>query len=178
VSEKTFSQLQKTVEERLTFKTGDDFVRVAILDTGIDLLHASFQKGRLEGFRNGNPILTTDKPNQRDRIIACQNFCPKPWETTTRECGDELDEKEKAKIMEDLNGHGTQVAGIVLRLAPNARLLIARVCNGDQDVVEAESISGSNGAAEDEHARPSAEAVCKVGTSQVPRASRPPYYGT
>lgn len=40
---------------------------------------------------------------------------------------DGIDEND----VQDLDGHGTQVAGIILRLAPKAELYIARICEGD-----------------------------------------------
>jgi hypothetical protein len=89
----TFGYLKATRKSRLEFLEKDPVVKVAILDTGIDLLHQDF----------------------RD-VGTSKNFCD----------GDNSD-------VQDLDGHGTQVASIVLQLAPNAQLCIARILDGDVD---------------------------------------------
>jgi hypothetical protein len=89
----TFSYLKATRESRLEFLEKDPVVKVAILDTGIDLSHQDFQD-----------------------IKISKNFCG----------GDDSN-------VQDLDGHGTQVASIVLQLAPNAQLCIARILDGEVD---------------------------------------------
>jgi len=84
-----------------------------------------------------------DEEPQHTRIVAYRDCC-------TNEAYNELDndsdsndedvsddfkvEDTENDDVEDLDGHGTQVAGIILRLAPRAKLLIARVCLGNQNV--------------------------------------------
>jgi subtilisin family serine protease len=100
------------------YSKGDKIVRVAILDTGIDLAHADFQRPRAISFKEGQPVSATGEAPQWDRIKGTVNYC---WVDGT------VDDRN----IQDLSGHGTQVAGIILRLAPKAKLYIARICEGD-----------------------------------------------
>jgi hypothetical protein len=91
------------------------------LDTGIDLQHEDFRYSRLLRFEDGRP--KGEDPGreqiQMDRIKGRRNFCSS---------GPEYENN-----VQDLDGHGTQVAGIILRLAPRAELYIARVCRGGRE---------------------------------------------
>ena len=92
--------------------------KIAIIDTGLDRDHADFKQARTKEFKGDAGNVADPAPGekpQNDRILGWRNFCPDKLE-------DDVD---------DLDGHGTQVAGIILRLAPNADLYIARVCIGD-----------------------------------------------
>lgn len=113
---RTFEVLKKTWNSRFEFKEGDVLVKIAILDTGIDLLHDDFQNMRALSFNKGQPESAIGETTQIKRMpIECRkNFCG----------GDESN-------VQDLDGHGTQVASIILRLAPRAELCIARICHGD-----------------------------------------------
>ncbi|KAL8732951.1 MAG: hypothetical protein Q9181_003757 [Wetmoreana brouardii] len=71
-------------------KERDRCVKIAILDTGIDLLHPLFKK-------------------HQDRIIKCKSFY------------------EHYKGDEDSCGHGTHAAGLLLDVASNAHIYVARV---------------------------------------------------
>ncbi|KAL2855140.1 hypothetical protein BJX68DRAFT_23369 [Aspergillus pseudodeflectus] len=118
-SYKTFQYLHATVDRRLQHKERDERVRIAILDTGIDLSHEDFVKPRTKDFHGktgGNPV--KGELAQINRLKAYRNFCICDGNT------------EEETNVNDRNGHGTQVAGIILRLAPNADLYIARVCAG------------------------------------------------
>jgi subtilisin family serine protease len=77
----------------------DRVVRIAILDTGIDLRHKEFQN-----------------------IQTHKNFC-----------GNKEDDVQTLNDVQDLDGHGTPVASIILQLAPRAQLCIARVLDGSVD---------------------------------------------
>jgi subtilisin family serine protease len=77
----------------------DRVVKIAILDTGIDLRHKKFQN-----------------------IKTHKNFC-----------GNREDDVQTLGDVQDLDGHGTQVASIIFQLAPRAQLCIARVLDGDVD---------------------------------------------
>ncbi|KAK3940187.1 peptidase S8/S53 domain-containing protein [Diplogelasinospora grovesii] len=93
-----------------------ELVKVAILDTGIDLKHPDFEKPRAISFQQGKPISAAGEPNQKDRIKGC-------WDC--------MSGSSKAETMEDCDGHGTKVASIILRLAPGAELYIARISRGN-----------------------------------------------
>lgn len=89
----------------------DRRIRIAVLDTGIDNEYAKDKKQKPE-----KPPWT--------QIVARSNFCvPKVKEPDTN--------------THDLDGHGTKVASIILKLALNTDLYIARVCRG-ADVEEAD----------------------------------------
>ncbi|CAK7237315.1 hypothetical protein SEUCBS140593_009918 [Sporothrix eucalyptigena] len=101
--------------EYLQHTEDDTPIRVAVIDTGIDRGHADFQRARTKNFLGQKPNPVQYEQPQKDRIRVCKNFCKdQPEDDVT-----------------DLDGHGTQVAGIILRLAPNAELYIARVCTSD-----------------------------------------------
>lgn len=116
VQPKTFMNLANTWRNYFDFKERDKKVRVAILDTGIDLDHEDWLQPRALRFDHGKPVPANGEPRQIDRIKNKMNFCG----------GSETD-------VQDLDGHGTQVAGIILRLAPRAEIDIARVCIGDRN---------------------------------------------
>lgn len=110
--------IERIYNTRFQYNEDDESVKIAILDTGVDLKHEDLQQPRSK-FSTGkfpNPI--TGEPKQIDRIKAYKNFC---------------DDRDDDNDVDDIDGHGTYVAGIVLRLAPRAELLIARVCEGDKD---------------------------------------------
>ncbi|KAL2836698.1 peptidase S8/S53 domain-containing protein [Aspergillus pseudodeflectus] len=120
VSYKTFQYLNATVDRRLQHKERDERVRIAVLDTGIDLSHEDFTQARTKDFvgRTGrNPV--RGELAQIKRLKAYRNFCIQDGDT-----------QEEETNVNDHNGHGTQVAGIILRLAPNTDLYITRVCAG------------------------------------------------
>jgi hypothetical protein len=110
---RTFDDLRKTWAKRCEYTDKDEIVKIAVLDTGIDLSHEDFQKARALSFVEGKPKSAKGEKPQIERIIEKKSFC-----------GDEND-------VQDVDGHGTQVAGIILRLAPRAHLYIARICEGD-----------------------------------------------
>ncbi|KAK4206533.1 hypothetical protein QBC37DRAFT_434803 [Rhypophila decipiens] len=118
ISAETFDYLNKTVDEYWQHWEKDKAIKVAILDTGIDIEHADFKRARTKTFtgpQRNIPNPPEGETAQKARIIACNNFCPGQEETD----------------VSDVDGHGTQVAGIILRLAPHAQLYIARICAGD-----------------------------------------------
>lgn len=122
IEPKLFVMLRQTWDKRLEYMKGDKPIKIAILDTGIDMqgkksdspMHDDFRKARAVSFQNGKPCSDPKGTPQCDRIKGMQNFCS----------GDEAD-------VQDLDGHGTAVAGIILRLAPETELFIARICVGD-----------------------------------------------
>ena len=115
ISTDTFRYMNFVADEYLQHTEDDTPIRVAVIGTGIDREHADFQMARTKKFRGHQPNPARSEQPQKDRIRACKNFCKDPPDDD----------------VSDLDGHGTQVAGIILRLAPNAELYIARVCTGD-----------------------------------------------
>ncbi|KAI0885920.1 ankyrin [Annulohypoxylon maeteangense] len=116
VQPKTFNELTSTWRNYFDFKEKDKRIKVAVLDTGIDLDHEDWLQPRALRFEHGKQVPATGEPRQIDRIKNKINFCG----------GSETD-------VQDLDGHGTQVAGIILRLAPRADIDIARVCVGNRN---------------------------------------------
>lgn len=78
--------------------------RVAVLDTGADLLHP-FLQGRVVAIPNGKSLVS-------------------------QELLDGMDEDADGSI-DEAYGHGTHVAGIVLQVAPDAVIIPIRVLNSD-----------------------------------------------
>lgn len=114
-----FDKLEETWQEHFLFKDGDKIIKVAVLDTGINLDHPDFQKARTTGFdEDGTPKLAENEQPQITRISSKgrKNFA------TGLQGGDDVN---------DVNGHGTKVAGLILRLAPSAEIYIARIFDGE-----------------------------------------------
>ncbi|RFU23755.1 hypothetical protein B7463_g12582, partial [Scytalidium lignicola] len=113
----TFKELFQLYSRQFQEMDSDKPVKVAILDTGIDLLHPDFQRPRSNFKQRGiNPV--DRELNQIDRIRGWKNFC---------------NDRSDIQDVADIDGHGTHVAGIILQLAPRAELYIARVCEGDEN---------------------------------------------
>jgi subtilisin family serine protease len=120
-----------TVDNRMLRQVKDRPIRIAVLDTGFDRSHADFQQARTKDFLGELGSLSNPEPLERpqcSRIVASRDFC-RP-STANGGCGDN-DEDDEDDVA-DLDGHGTKVAGILLRLAPYSELLIARVCLGEE----------------------------------------------
>ncbi|KAH6962516.1 peptidase S8/S53 domain-containing protein [Ilyonectria sp. MPI-CAGE-AT-0026] len=111
-SSRSIQELEHTIKERFQAGATDERIRIAVLDTGMD--DGEYAKNENEELK---------KPPWK-RVVARSNFCvPK--------------EKDPNANTHDLDGHGTKVASIILRLAENVDLYIARVCRG-ADVEEAD----------------------------------------
>lgn len=114
----SINALMNTVQDpnNFEYKEKDERVKIAILDTGIDLTDPEWEQGRMLRFEEGAPVRENNEPPQMTRIREFKNFCTP---------------KEPKAV--DLDGHGTQVAGIILQLAPRAEIYVARVCEGDKN---------------------------------------------
>lgn len=100
-------------------KKYDRPVKVAVLDTGLDVGHPYLKNPRLKGFEYGKPVWADhQEPSQYERIKACADFTS----------SGQIAGKDE---MIDLDGHGTQVAELILRFSPRSELYIARICEGD-----------------------------------------------
>ncbi|KAJ6447266.1 SAC3/GANP domain-containingprotein [Purpureocillium lavendulum] len=119
-SRMTFKFLEETYEKRFQYMEGDARVRIAVLDTGLDMDHADFAlaRSKMSTATDEFPRAEKGEKIQKDRIKGRMNFC-----------GDRMDRTD----VSDGDGHGTFVASVILRLAPQADLFIARVCNTDPD---------------------------------------------
>lgn len=118
---KTFKDISQTYNKHFQYTfTHDSPVKIAILDTGIDLNHPDFQYICSKPGKDTTMSETTSsvkgEEKQSERIKEQRNFC---------------DDRNDADVT-DIDGHGTHVAGIILRLAPRAELYIARVCQGNK----------------------------------------------
>ncbi|GAW11383.1 hypothetical protein ANO14919_007270 [Xylariales sp. No.14919] len=119
VQSRTYNQLINTWDEFFEFQERDRRVKVAILDTGFDSKHRDWDNPRALRFKNNKPESDPRDVKQRDRVKEFRDFC-----------GND-DGLESDGV--DLDGHGTQVTGIILRLAPRADIYVARICQGDKN---------------------------------------------
>lgn len=127
-----FFELLSRTWDNFDFKNKDKSIKVAIIDTGLDLTHKDWAFPRARGFSNGQPDHAEGEPCQHDRIKAFVDF------TLT------VPSYEKADMI-DIDGHGTQVAGVILRFAPRAELYIARICEGNANRGALKQVNAASG---------------------------------
>jgi subtilisin family serine protease len=104
---------RQSSQENTTTKS--DAVRIAILDTGVDGSHPGIYPHwkQVRNIRSwvGNKVQTV--------------------------YGDgDMSEKQIRKVRQDESGHGTHTTGLVLKVAPNADIFIARIANSDKKLTE------------------------------------------
>lgn len=117
------TDLERTWYNRIQWSPEDDSqrnrypersgpVKIAILDSGIDLQHDDFQRPAKRRSKVGiETAKQLPEEPQRTRIKAYRNFIGRP--------GEEDD-------VTDSVGHGTHLAGIIMAIAPRAHLYIAK----------------------------------------------------
>ncbi|KAH7173727.1 ankyrin repeat-containing domain protein [Fusarium flagelliforme] len=126
-----FEAFLKTLEEtwynRIGWHPDDDIerptdkwpgpVKIAILDTGIDLSHPDFSQRAKRRTKIGAKQQRSGHPEeiQSKRIKACKNFADGPEDDVT-----------------DEDGHGTHIAGLIMAIAPRAELYIAKVSSSQK----------------------------------------------
>jgi subtilisin family serine protease len=124
-----FETLERTWYDHVQWTPADDEphaqssewtgpVKIAILDSGLDLNHSDFENPAHRRTKVGKRAAKQlpEQP-QRQRIKAWRNFVGQP--------GEEED-------VTDESGHGTHLAGIILAIAPRAELYIAKISTGKQ----------------------------------------------
>ncbi|KAI3323848.1 ankyrin [Xylariaceae sp. AK1471] len=120
---RTFTLLITAWKDWCESRRSDVPVKIAIIDTGLDLKNRDLNLPRVEAFVKGRSgdletrLAEGETAAQFDRVKGQLNLARGIQQG-------ELD-------IQDLDGHGTRVAGIILRLAPTADLYIARVCDGN-----------------------------------------------
>lgn len=98
----------ETLPESTSYGGSPKRVRVAIIDTGLSIEEAELD-------REGDLFL--DHPDVKSRIVERRNFfSSNDTEPNPYDCEDE-------------HGHGTHVARLVLRFAPRADVVVAKICN-------------------------------------------------
>ena len=121
-------------------------VKIAILDTGIDLTHEDFAKPARRRTKLGERAARQlPEKSQRDRIKACRNFVGGPGE----------DEN-----VSDSAGHGTHIAGLILGMAPRAELYIAKTSTGREPLEAEENSESASNRGRRESRRPVEEVGC------------------
>ncbi|KAM0244372.1 hypothetical protein ACHAP5_006279 [Fusarium lateritium] len=95
-------------------------VKIAILDTGIDLDHPDFNQRA----KRRSKVAAKQLPEntQKERIMGCKNFTDGPEDDVT-----------------DDVGHGTHIAGLIMAIAPRAELYIAKVSSAQNSTSKEES---------------------------------------
>lgn len=147
-----YSKIQWSPEDDMATPDGRDWtgpVRIAILDTGIDLNHENFLKPPRRRTKVGTRAAKQlgEKP-QRERIKACKNFV-----------GDISED------VSDLTGHGTHIAGLILGIAPRAELYIAKTSSGEEALESKETQKSASKTGRRESRRP----VENVSLTSLPR---------
>ncbi|WQF87971.1 Putative peptidase S8/S53 domain, peptidase S8, subtilisin, Asp-active [Colletotrichum destructivum] len=122
VERRTFTSLITVFKDWCQLAKQDTAVKVAVIDTGFDLENRDLNDSRVEEFFQtpqgdlGARLAKDHELTQISRVVGKLNLA-------------RAIQKGETDI-QDLDGHGTRIAGIILRLAPTAQLYIARVCDG------------------------------------------------
>lgn len=139
--EKFLATLERTWYDHVQWTPADDVendraydwtgpVKIAILDSGIDLNHKDFSKPARRRTKVGTRAAKKlPEKTQRERIKAYRNFVGQP--------GEDMD-------VTDYSGHGTHIAGLILGIAPRAELYIAKTSTGQEHLQDADKKSASD----------------------------------
>lgn len=106
-------EIETSVNSWMPLSKTNDKIRIAILDTGIDLGHPYFDEPSRKG----------STKSRREIVEECKSFLP------------------EKKGDEDAHGHGTHAASLLLRLAPNARIYVARVIDDDGKISDPDAVA-------------------------------------
>ncbi|CAG9947654.1 unnamed protein product [Clonostachys rosea f. rosea IK726] len=152
-----FATLEETWYNRIQWTPDDDEatinsgfywngpVKIAVLDTGVDLEHEDFTKPARRRTKIGRKRAKgIPEKTQRERIVAVRNFVGEP--------GEEND-------VTDEFGHGTHIAGLIMAVAPRAELYIAKVSTGKEISEAQQTGKASPKAAKRKSRRPVEEAI-------------------
>ena len=114
-------------------------VRVAVLDSGIDYLHADLGgSGNPTDFANNDPTTTADGGFPNSKVVGGTDFVGNFWPFTSTGGANgpllpDADPLDKAPAgFADQSGHGTHVASIIAGtqgVAPDATLYAVKVCS-------------------------------------------------
>ncbi|CAH0019890.1 unnamed protein product [Clonostachys rhizophaga] len=152
-----FGTLEETWYNRIHWTPDDDEatinsgfhwygpVKIAVLDTGVDLEHEDFTKPARRRTKIGRKRAKgIPEKTQRERIVAARNFVGEP--------GEEND-------VTDEFGHGTHIAGLIMAVAPRAELYIAKVSTGKEISEAQQTAKASTKAAKRKSRRPVEDAI-------------------
>jgi len=107
-------------DELLMLSSGANVI-IAIIDSGIDTGNLMFDQALWQNSSESNDGVDNDKNGYSDDINGW-NF------------GD------GNKLIADRNGHGTNVAGIILNSAPQVRLMVLKINSGDSTTFYADAV--------------------------------------
>ncbi|KAL8732289.1 MAG: hypothetical protein Q9166_002861 [cf. Caloplaca sp. 2 TL-2023] len=115
----TFSDMGNTRSVAQSRKAQGPRVRLAILDTGIDLSHAHFASSP----EDIGAVQQQQSGPRRHRVKECKSFV-----------GEAAGDRDSV-------GHGTHCAALLLELSPNADIYVARVCEEGTNKLNTEAVA-------------------------------------
>lgn len=142
LSDSWFENL-KTTHKLLQRGSSNHFIKVAILDTGLDgehpfLVQEPFGKGWGEQIKG---CISFDEAGQMNTELSKTEW--NTWVQNLRKAireGRRLTNKERSGYR-DTHGHGTHCTGILLQVAPNAHIYIAKIGSDENNDPEPDHIT-------------------------------------